>query len=358
MQCEALRRSLPPPTLPEHRSTTRSVARALASVMLAAKQQESAVKICTRTWPDDEAASYILRAAATPTSTATASSLTPTLVGSFLRALAPVSAATRLFERAIRLDFDGVSHYVIPYPSVVPVPIFIGEGQPFPLVKASLANSTVGPPHKILIGSAVTSELEAASPESAATIIGNILADQTSRSFDKYVFDNVAADTTRPAGILNGVTPITADAGGSMAKDIIALVQAIATAGGHPEQVLFVAGASSSVAMRLAAGPQWNYAIFGTSAIPAKTLIAIDPTAIATGYSGLPTVDTTIHSTAHFEDTTPLPIASGAQGSGVLATPVRSAFQTDTVFLRCKLNATWATLRPGVVQTISNVGWA
>jgi hypothetical protein len=143
-----------------------------------------------------------------------------------------------------------------------------------------------------------------------------------------------------------------------MVKDITALVQAIANAGGHPDQVIFVTGASSAVSLRLAAGPQWNYAIFGTSAVPDKTIIAIDPTAVATGYSGLLTVDTAKHSTAHFEDTTPLPIATGAQGSGVLATPVRSAFQTDTIFLRCRLNCAWATLRPGVVQTISTVGWA
>jgi hypothetical protein len=75
------------------------------------------------------------------------------------------------------------------------------------MVQATIANSTVGPTHKILIGSAVTGELEASSAESAATIIGNILADSASRSLDKYVFDNVAADATRPAGLLNGVTP-------------------------------------------------------------------------------------------------------------------------------------------------------
>jgi hypothetical protein len=172
--------------------------------MLAAKQSESAVRIAQKNWPDDQACEYILRAATSPTSTAT-SQILPTLVGPFLRALTPQSAATRLFERAIRLDFQGVYQYVVPYPSVVPVPIFIGEGAPFPMVQSTLTNSTVGATKKILIGSAVTSELEAASAESAATIIGNILADSASRSLDKYVFDNVAADATRPAGLLNGV---------------------------------------------------------------------------------------------------------------------------------------------------------
>jgi hypothetical protein len=65
MQREALRQ-LPPPTLPEHRSSTRSVARVCAAVMLSVKQRESAVKIVQRHWPDDEAASYIARAAVSP----------------------------------------------------------------------------------------------------------------------------------------------------------------------------------------------------------------------------------------------------------------------------------------------------
>ena len=57
------------------------------------------------------------------------------------------------------------------------------------------------------------------------------------------------------------------------------------------------------------------------------------------------------------EDANPLPLATGAQGSGVLATPQRSAWQTDTLLLRIRLNAAWGVLRPGAVQVINGVNW-
>jgi hypothetical protein len=356
MQRDSLKRMvIVPEDLYRNGSATRSVARALAAVALSGGK-ENPLKIVQRNFPNDEAAELIVKAAVSPTSTS-ASSITPTIVGPFLRALAPASAAARLFARALQLDFAGVYQYTIPYPSAVPVPIFIGEGAPFPMVQATIAKTTVGPTHKILLGSAVTGELESYSAESAAAIIGNILTDQMSRSLDTYVFDNVAGDAVRPAGLLNGVTPIAPDPTGGLAKDIAAIAKAIVTAGGNLDTIVFVCGSYAATALRLTAGPQFNYAIFGTGQVADKMIIGIDAAAIASGYSGVPTVDTTKVATAHFEDTTPLPIATGAQGSGVLATPTRSAWQTDTLFLRVRLNAAWAALRAGAVQTITSVNW-
>ena len=195
MQREALKRSLPAPAFT--RSSTRTVARVCASVLLANKQGESPVKFVQRNFPDDADAEWLTRAATTPTSTATG--LAATVTAPFLRALAPVSAATRLFSRAMQLDFDGVYQYLVPtYSSAAPIPIFVGEGAPFPVVDAMLTNATVGPTKKILLGSAVTGELESASAESAAAIIGSILTYQTARAIDHYVFDDQPADDIRP----------------------------------------------------------------------------------------------------------------------------------------------------------------
>jgi hypothetical protein len=357
MQRESLRRlPIVPEDLHRNGSATRSVTRALAAVALSGK--ENPLKVVQRNWPEDDAAELIVRAAASPATTSSVTQVLPTVVGPFLRALAPASAATRLFQRALQLDFSGVHQYTIPYPSAVPVPIFIAEGAPFPMVQATIANTTVGPTHKILLGSAVFGELESYSAESAATVIGNILADQMSRSLDAYVFDAVAADATRPAGLLNGVTPIApAPAGSTLAKDVAAIASAITAAGGHLENIVFVGGSFAATALRLSAGPQFTHPVFGTGQIAEKTIIGIDTSALASGYSGLPVVDTTKHATAHFESATPLPLATGAQGSGVLATPTRSAWQTDTLFLRVRLDAAWGSLRPGAVQVINSVNW-
>ena len=197
-----------PEDLGRNGSATRSVARMLASVALGPRLREAPEKFVSKTWPSDIQAELLTRAAVAPTSTSNAAALTPTMTGAFLHALAPQSAASRLFERCLKLDFTEAHQFLIPYPSLVPVPIFIGEGQPMPMVQAPLGNAIVGPTRKILLGSAVSNELEFCAPENASVVIGRILSDHASRSFDHYVFDDVAADETRPAGLLNGVAPL------------------------------------------------------------------------------------------------------------------------------------------------------
>jgi hypothetical protein len=77
---------------------------------------------------------------------------------------------------------------------------------------------------------------------------------------------------------------------------------------------------------------------------------------VVSGTANQPRIDTSVGTTLHFEDPTPLQLATGAQGSGVLATPTRSMFQTDSFSLRLLLECAWAA-RPGFVQYVSNVTW-
>jgi hypothetical protein len=108
----------------------------------------------------------------------------------------------KLFARSLQLDFAG-------------------EGAPHPVVDGSTNAATVGPVKKILIGAGITEELQNANPETATAIIGRVLSEAAAKSLDAYVFDNVAGDAVRPPGLLNGVTPIAATAGGgtnAMAK--------------------------------------------------------------------------------------------------------------------------------------------
>jgi hypothetical protein len=75
--------------------------------------------------------------------------------------------------------------------------------------------------------------------------------------------------------------------------------------------------------------------------------------------TGAPEFDVSEVATIHMEDTTPLNIATGAQGSGVLATPTQSMFQTAQIAIRMIANVNWAMRRTGMVQYIaSGVSWA
>jgi hypothetical protein len=348
-----------PEDLGRNGSATRSVARMLASVALGRRLREDPEEIVSKTWPSDVQAELLTRAAVAPTSTTDVIALTPTMTGAFLHALAPQSAASRLFEHCLKLDFTSAHQFLIPYPSLLPVPIFIGEGQPMPMVQAALGSAIVGPTRKILLGSAVSNELEFCSPENASVVIGRILSDHTARNFDHYVFDDVAADENRPAGLLNGVTPLPPTAGGgsnAMTKDVANIVAAVAAAGGNADSVVFIASAAQATTLRMLSGPNFTNPVLSTSGIADGTIIGVDPLAIATGFAGLPTVETAHHATAHFEDTNPQPLSTPG-APNVVAAPTRSGWQTNTLFLKIRMQATWATLMPGTVQVMEHVTW-
>jgi hypothetical protein len=56
-------------------------------------------------------------------------------------------------------------------------------------------------------------------------------------------------------------------------------------------------------------------------------------------------------------ETVPLQIATGAQGSGVLATPTQSMFQTSQIALRTLLDLGWVKWRADCVQYVDSVTW-
>jgi hypothetical protein len=351
----------PPLSRSQSANQIRSVHRMLAACALSNHHHQPAETIIKRAWPDDTSALLLTRAATSPATTAI-TAITPTRTGDVLLGLAPLSAAVRLFARSIQLDFTGVHTFLIPRPTMMPTPIFIGEGAPMPMPQVTFGGTTVGPTCKILIGSAVTNELENYAIESAAAILGRVLSAQATRSLDTFVFDNVATSATRPAGLLNGVTPLTATPAGTdsyaaMIEDLGKIGTAIATAGGNPDSIVLITAAEQAMTLRLLAGPSFQNPVFSTAALAAGKVIGIDASGIATGYSGLPVVETSKEATAHFEDTSPLPIATGAQGSGVLATPTRSAWQQDIQLIKVRANVAWASLYPGAVQTITSVNW-
>ena len=78
----------------------------------------------------------ITRAAVNPTSTAT-TALLPNIVGPFLRSIGTDECCDVPFEQSLNLDFAGVYQYTIPYPSAAPIPIFIAEGAPHPMMTAT-----------------------------------------------------------------------------------------------------------------------------------------------------------------------------------------------------------------------------
>jgi len=216
------------------------------------------------------------------------------------------------------------------------------------------------------------------SPYAIESIIRQGMADDTSIALDSYLIDNVASSATRPAGLLNaaawGTGTITASAAtpatAAMVADLKALVSALTTQNGgrrvavlmNPKQGLALGFAQTTTgdflfSDRQQAGSKFGVSFIVSNSVPADRVIAVDAEDFASATGDAPKFAVSTDATLHEEDTTPLPLATGAQGSGVLATPMRSLFQTDAVAVRMTLYVSWAMRRSGMVQTISPVIW-
>lgn len=227
-------------------------------------------------------------------------------------------------------------------------------------VEPGFGSSEPAPWMQILILTSLTGELESATPEAASQIIGKALADAVATAVDAAVFSSTPADSTRPAGLFAGVVPNVAATGSTdidaATTDIANLAAEISSAGIDPSGMIIVAAWPQAVRLQMLAGANFKYTVIGSNALPDGTVAAFAPAGIAIGYSGTPEIEVTKEGAVHFEDTTPLPIASGAQGSATVASPVRSAFQQNLLVVRVRARCAWAAL-PGAVQVTNSTTW-
>jgi len=332
----------------------RSLMRCISAVALGALKQQSAEKIISENWPNDAGAALVMRAAVLPLMTGSSGLPTMTAVR-LLPSLAPQSAASRLFALAgLKLDFQGVHQYSIPYSGAMPEPVFVAEGAPAPVKMGDLDAMLIGPTCKMMFICSITGTLESYSTEAASGIITTLMTDSASKALDAAVFSNAAADATRPAGILNGVTPVVATAGGGLTAlvgDLKLLIGAIASAGLNSDDAILVAHPTQAVSLRLLAPQPFAHSIFSTVALPAGTVVAVVPEALATGYDGGFELFASKYADAHYEDSNPQNIGTAGTPATV-ASPTRSAFQSDLILLKLRTRLAWA-VRSGAVQYVT-----
>jgi len=338
--------------------------RALAALVLAKRDGVMPVDFVEREWPDDHHAHWLTRSAVVPEfTTGSASALAPTRVATLLL-IAPPSAAAKLFARGMQLDFAGVLQYLVPHVSTHPVPLFGAEGAPIPVVQGATSKATVGPVKKLAFAFAITRELDESTPDSAAAILGRMLAESAAKSLDQYVFDAQPADATRPAGLLNGVTPLTASNASipfeAATADIAAFAGAFSDAMINPENMIIITNPRQAWNLLMSRGFQTlGLPILQSPAIPAGTIIAVVPEAIASGYDGAPQIEVSKQATVQFEDTTPQQIGTvnpSPPPPTLVAAPTRSLLQ-HMIGVKVRVRCAWASLQPGAVQFMTGVKW-
>jgi HK97 family phage major capsid protein/HK97 family phage prohead protease len=355
------------------------VFRSLATWFSAHVQREPIEAILRSRYGDrDERMNAVLRAAVNPAMTTVAgwaAELVQTQNTAAINRILAKAIYMPLANRGVRYTFgSGISQLKIPIrtSSSKLAGTWVGEGSPKPVKRASFSTATLTP-HKLAVITTFTEEMAQYSNPAIEAILRQGLQDDTSEALDAYLIDNVASSASRPAGLLNGVTPLTATASGTatekMVADLKQLIAAIVAAGGGTDIVMLI-NPAQSISLGFAqtttgdflfatvteAGQKFNVTFIVSQTVTAGTVIAIEASEFATATGDAPRFAVSNEATLHEEDTTPLAIGT-AGTPAVVAAPVRSLFQTDSIAIRLTLYVTWVMRRASMVQTIASVGW-
>jgi hypothetical protein len=344
------------PFLPEdlhHNERPRDVLWRLATAFL----KERALKRSIFEFLENDApATLLFRAASNPAVLGTsgwASQLAATAVYDAIIGLAGPSAAAEIIRQGLQVDFDG--RPIIQIPSVIlsadDAGGFVAEAAPIPVRKRTIAAGPSLEPFKMAVINEFSNELAKHSN------IQRIVTDDLSRAavllLDKEMLSTTAASTSRPAGLLNNVVPLTAAPTGADARttDIRTLVAALAAAGGGVN-VVFICAPGQAAVMKDKVGPKFNFPILSSKALAAGSIVALEISNFVSAFGPVPRFEIS-DSAALQEDTSPLALVD----SGVTASPIRSLWQTDTSAVKMILRCSWGMRATGHVQVINSVNW-
>jgi hypothetical protein len=311
-------------------------------------------RVARELWPDDKATfEFVQRAASTFATTgdpAWSGPLATIRVQELFTNLGPLSIGSRLLQKGITLSFDGSHQIKVPGISVsANYASFVGEGKPIPVHQLPVSPGAILTPSKFATIVTLTREMIVSS--NAEQLVRAVLIDAVAAGLDVALFSNVAADATRPAGLLYGVTTTGAATGGgigAMWDDLAALAAAIAPLGGA--DIVYVTSPGDWVKVTFAAGPQFKIPVYASSGVPSKTVIALAPNALCSATDPAPRLEASRDAMQHMEDVNPAdPIMTGV--------PIKSMFQIDSTSIKLTMLVSWATRATGAIAYVQNISW-
>lgn len=323
-------------------------------------------------YPGHEATAIVTRADATIATTTTsgwASQLVQTATAELLDLLSPFSVYPGLSAKGIKVTFNN-SQGAITIPSISTDAALAGgfvlEGDPIPVGRFTTASTSLAP-HKFGIITTMSKEAAKYTTPALEGVLRRSIMRRTAITLDGLLLDATAGSTTRPAGLLNGVSAVATGYGGgdyeAFIADINALMAPFDTANAGRSMVLIMHPAQARK-LAMMPGPDgtfgWadrfmsQFTVLTSTSATAARLIAVDAEDFATATGDTPEFDVSEQTTLHMSDT-PLEIVSGT--GPTTADPVRSMFQTNSLALRMILPITWKMRRSGMVQWIDGTTW-
>lgn len=297
---------------------------------------------------EDPLVDMMIRAAQAPTSMANTPELV-TVMTEFVESLTPYSAAAALFALSLNLSFGNAGMLSLPTVSATPQAVWIREGAPIP-VALGLSSAVSLTPFKMATLVALSNEMMRSSQ--AEAVMRQTILNALGPALDLALFaPTPGVPGLNPPGLLDGVAITPPSAAPSLAEamvqDMQNLVDAIAAYGGNGN-IAFIASPKLWVRMTKTDLGSKGFPVLIAGNLT-NTLIAVAARALAVAIDP-PLIDASDQAILHMEDdaTQVLPIVGD---TGVLASPVRSAWQTDSMGLRFRLPVSWVLRAPAVAWT-------
>lgn len=350
--------------------------------VLARIEGRSALDVLTARYGEDDSIKTMLdvtmRSATAPATTTTsgwAAELVQTATLDFIDTLIAKSVYPVLRDLGGRFTFGRNGVVSIPARSATPsvAGSFVGQGAPIPVRQAGFTASTLTP-KKMAVITTFTREIAEKSTPDIEQVLRTAIQEDTGVAIDTVLLDANAATTIRPAGLRNGVTGIPATAGGGFAalvSDLKGLVAAlIVSSGGNIRQPVWVMNPVQALSISLTQngagdfpfaadlrnGTLLGYPVAQSATVPNGTVALVDAADFFTATGDEPRFEVSDQAVLHMEDTAPTQLSSTGTPN-VVAAPIRSMFQTDSLALRMIMDLNWAMRRTGMVAFVASVTW-
>lgn len=312
-----------------------------------------------------DSGTYAVTKAATPEARTDVAGWAQELVrdsyGTFLELLRPAALLPQLAAKGgVSLSFDKNNEVIVPFyagSTTALAGAFIGEGQSIPVKKTSFGSKTIKS-SKMGVITVATSEILRKSTPAIEPILRDAIIRDTAALLDSVAFSAAAATPLSPAGLLNGVTPITAT-GVTTAEIIAAMKQALNAMSAQNRTSRPVALMTPAVHLglsmtmtatgsfvfqgELASGRLLGMDVLVSNAAPADSIMIVDAAEV---YFGLGSPSFAVSDTASLQmDDAP------STGPALNA----SMFQQDMLAIRMITSTGWADVRGGSVQLIDGL---
>jgi HK97 family phage major capsid protein/HK97 family phage prohead protease len=338
-------------------------------------------KVAATRFPESRVMETLVKAAQNPAMSNVAGyaqELTRISYAQLQEMLRPASILPAVVPAANSYSFDGAVSIYVPVRAGTltdAAGAFRAEGDPIRVGGLQFTSKPLTPKSMGVILTA-TEEMLRRSTIDLASYFQSAIVQDTGLALDQLFVSNTAGSATQPAGSRNGlVAGDTRASTGATADKIVADLKTMLTAMAtenmgsgstrwlmHPKNWFAVSMLITATGAKQFPETQQQQLcgipVVTSVTIPTNVVLLIDFAQYAFAM-GNPSFVASNVATLHEENTTPLPLATGASGAAaVTAAPVRSLFQTYSWALRMVMDVDWTKIRTtGPVQELTAVAW-